>query len=202
MTRFVVAIVMTVLAGCASPSYFVDGSLQNVSVAQIERLERPRPTQLLFSFATRGLVDTQVSETLEAEVARIVAASGLFTTANETPAEGGAILNVVIDAHPATDEEVARGVAAGLTLGVVGSTRRDPVVCKMDYIPAPGSEPLTTTVQHAIYIPLGIVDSRPKGIILAKSRIDAQRIVTRQSVTAGLQQLSQSAAFRKEAQTP
>lgn len=196
------AIAIAMLEGCTSVSYFVDGSLKDISVSQIERLEHPRPAQLLFSFKIRGLVDTKTSEFLENDVAGVVASSGLFTAVGETPAAGGAILNVSVDFLPDTGMEVSRGIGAGLTLGLVGSTRADPVVCVVDYIPAPGNEKLTTTVQHAIYVPLGIIDSRPKGIILAKSRVDAWRIVTRQSVTATLQQLAESAVFRKEAQTP
>ncbi|HEY7641603.1 MAG TPA: hypothetical protein VH814_17875 [Steroidobacteraceae bacterium] len=196
------AIVISLLTGCASPRYFVDGGLKDVDVSQIERLERPRPVQLLFAFKIRGLVDTRTSEALEAEVARVVTTSGLFAAVDEAPAAGGAILNVSVDFLPDTGSEVSRGVAAGLTLGLVGSTRKDPILCTLDYIAAPAQDKLTATAEHAIYVPLGIIDARPKGIILAKSRVDAWRIATGQSITAGLRDLSHSPAFRQQAQTP
>ncbi len=196
------AVVMSLLGGCVSQSYFVDGNLKDASLMQVERLDRPRPAQLLFSFKLRGMVDTRTSEILEGDVTRVVASSGLFAAVDSRPVPGGAILNVTIEGLPDTEQEVLRGLASGLTLGVVGSTRTDPFLCTVDYVSSPGAEGLTTTEQHAIFLPRGIVDSRPKGIVIAKSHIDALRTVTRQSVIASLQQLSQSPLFRKEAQVP
>ena len=106
----VAAIAIAMLEGCSSTSYFVDGSLKDVSVSEIERLERPRPAQLLFSFKIRGLVDTKTSEALEGDVAGVVASSGLFTSIGESPAAGGAILNVSVDFLPDTGAEVPRGL--------------------------------------------------------------------------------------------
>jgi hypothetical protein len=193
---------MSLLGGCASQSYFVNSSLKDVSVSQIERLDRPRPAQLLFSFKVRGLVDTRTSEILEDDVKRIAASSGLFAVVDDGPAPGGAILNVTIEDFPGTEGEVSRGLASGLTFGLAGYTRADPFVCTVDYVSSPGASRLTTTAQHAILIPSGIIDSRPKDLVIAKSWIDALRMVTRQSATASLQRLSQNPVFRKEAQTP
>lgn len=193
---------MMMLAGCMSQSFFVDGSLKDISVSQIQPLDRPRPVQLLFSFKTRGLVDARASDTLESDVTRIVASSGLFSTVTEGPASGGAILNVTIERFPGTEGELSRGLASGLTLGLAGTTRKDPFVCAVDYISSQEAKELTTTAEHAIYMPFGVIDFRPKGIVIAKSWTDALRTVTRQSVTQSLQQLSQSPTFRKEAQVP
>lgn len=196
------AAVIMMLAGCASQSYFVDGSLKDISVSHIQQLDRPRPVQLLFSFKTRGLVDARTSDILESDVTRVVASSGLFSTVIEGPAPGGAILNVTIERFLGTGGEVSRGLASGLTLGLAGSTRKDPFVCAVDYISSQEAKELTATAEHAIYMPLGVMDFRPKDIVIAKSWIDALRTVTRQSVTRSLQQLSQSPTFRKEAQAP
>ena len=193
------AVVMS-LGACTSQSYFVDGSLKDVSVSQIERLDHPRPAQLLFSFKVRGLVDTRTSDILEDDVTRVITSSGLFAVADKGPAPGGAILNITIESFPGTGGEVLGGLASGLTLGLAGSTRKDPFICTVEYVSSPGAKGIATTAQHAIYTPLGIIDFRPKGIVIAKNRIDALRTVTRQSVTASLQQLSQSPGFRKEAQ--
>lgn len=196
------AAVTIMLAGCMSQSFFVDGSLKDVSVSHIQKLDRPRPVQLLFSFKTRGLVDTRTSDILEGDVTRVVASSGLFSTVTEGPAPGGAILNVTVERFSGAAREVSRGLASGLTLGLVGSTRRDSFVCAVDYISSQEAEELTATAEHAIYMPLGVVDFRPENMVIAKSWGDALRTVTRQSVTQSLQQLSQSPTFRKEGQAP
>lgn len=185
-----------------SQPFFVDGNLKDVSASQIERLERPRPVQLLFAYKERDLVDPNISDLLAQDVEKVISSSGLFTAVNSGPATGGAIVNITIERFKDTDAEIARGIAAGLSFGVVGSTRTDPFVCKVDYIAAPGTQKFTTDVRHAIYLPFGVVDFRPKGMVLAKSWRDALRTVTRQSVTASLKQLSQSPDFRKEAQLP
>lgn len=192
----------TTLSGCADVRYFVDGDLKDVSVSQIARLQHPRATQLLFSFKTRGLVNATTSEILEDDITRIVASSELFSAVSSGPAPGGAILSVEIDAIPGTQRELARGLTSGLTLGLTGSTRTDPFVCTVDYIASPGGTKLTTTAQHAIYIPMGIIDSRPKNIVMARNRLDALHTVARQVVTAALQQLSNDPEFRKEAEAP
>lgn len=197
-----VAILLLLLGGCASQSYFVDGSLKDVNVSQVERLDRPRPVQLLFAYKTRGLIDPIVSDLLEQDIASIVSSSGLFAAVNDGPAPGGAIVNVTIERFPDNGSEFLRGLASGLTYGVAGSNRTDPFVCTVDYVAAPGAEKLTTNADHAIHMPIGLINSKPKGIVLAKSWRDALRTVTRQSVTASLKQLSQSSDFRKEAQIP
>jgi hypothetical protein len=196
------AMLLLALSGCMSQHFFIDGSLKNVSVAQIERLDRPRPVQLLFAYRIRGLVDPLVSDLLEQDVQRIVSSSGLFTAVDAGPAPGGAIVNITIERFPDTDNEVSKGLASGLTIGVVGYTRSDPFVCTVNYVPAPGVQKLTTEANHAIHMPLGLISSRPKDLVLADSWRGALRTVTRQSVTASLKQLSHSPDFRKEAQAP
>jgi hypothetical protein len=196
------AMLLLVLSGCTTQHFFVDGNLKDMSVAQIERLDRPRPVQLLFAYKTRGLVDPMDSDLLEQDVEKVVSSSGLFTSVTAGPAPGGAIVNVTIERFPDTDNTFSKGFASGLTYGMVGFTRSDPFVCTVSYLAAPGAQKLTTDANHAIHIPNGLINSRPKDMVLANSWRDALRRVTRQSVTASLKQLSQSLDFRKEAQVP
>jgi hypothetical protein len=199
-----VYLVTGLLAGCMTqPSIFVDGSLKDAHLSQIEKLERPRPTQLSFAFKTRGLVDTRNSKMLESDVSRAVASSGLFSSVDTRAVLGGAVLNVTIESFPHPGKEIPKALASGfLTLGLIGSTEKIPLICTVDYIASDGSGKLTTTTEHAIYVPYGVVDFRPKNMVMVSSWGEALHAVARQSVTAALTQLAHSSEFRKEAQDP
>jgi len=192
---------LVILGGCTTTTdIYVDSSLSDVRLSQIERLQHPRPTELIFTFKTKGLVDTTKTHMLAGDVTRIVEGSGLFSAVDDRPVRGGAILSIEIESFPDPDSEALIAVASTMTMGLVGSTTPASFACTMDYIASDGSPTLTTSTRHAIYLRSGGFDPRPKKMVMVRDGGDALHTVVRQSVTGALKQLSNSPAFRKVAE--
>lgn len=189
-----IAIVAVSTSGCMTA--YVDAGLKNASATEIRKPERPTDAQLLFWFQTKGTPNARATDVLKAEVTELISGSGLFATVGPDPALSGAILNVVINNVPITDQSdaVAKGFATGLTFGLVGSAVTDGYVCTMEYVP-PGTGPkVTATSRHAIHATIGAKGAPPNGI-KAKSIDEAVRTMARQIVLDGLTQLSKDPAF-------
>ncbi len=103
-TRFTFALLIlaaVVLPGCAT--MYVDNGLKDVSATEYKKPTTPQPAQLLFAFQTKGVANARGTEFLKKQVTETVAASGLFSSVSTDPAPGGALLSVVINNVPITD---------------------------------------------------------------------------------------------------
>jgi hypothetical protein len=181
-------------SGCAT--MYVDAGLQNASAADVRKPARVFDAQLLFSFRSKGTENARATDALKAQVAELVATSGLFATVGADPSLSGAILNITLDNVPITDQSdaAAKGFATGLTLGLVGSTVTDGYVCTIDYV-APGStSKVTKTSRHAIHTTMG-AKGAPANATKARNAEDAVRTMTSQIILDGLKQLSNDPVF-------
>lgn len=183
------------MSGCVS--LYVDSGLKDVSATEIKKPARPQEVQLLFGFETKGSANARATELLKSEVVEVVGSSGIFSTVATDPVASGAILNVIINNVPVTDENDAmvKGFATGLTFGLAGSTVTDGYICTVDYLPPAGGPKITRTSRHAVYSTIG-AKGAPPNTIKAKNAEDAFRTMTRQIIIAALKDLSQDPVWK------
>lgn len=179
--------------GCAS--FYVDTMLKEITPAQMTKVANPQPVQLLFEFQTKGASNGRATQLLKEEVATHVKNSGLFTEVGDAPAAGGAILSIIVDNIPITQDAAARGFVTGLTFGLAGNTVSDGYVCTVTYVKGIGAEKVTKSVKHAIHTVIGAQGAPPNAI--ASDSVDsAVRTMMRQAVTNALNDLAADAKFR------
>lgn len=98
--------------GCVT--VYVDSALKDTDPSQISKAARPQDAQLLFTFQNKGTANAKVTEMLKGDVTQLVASSGLFATVGSDPALSGAVISVVINNIPITDQSDAAAKALQL----------------------------------------------------------------------------------------
>lgn len=177
------------LPGCAT--MYVDSALHEVPRIDYSH---PQPTQLLFSFQTKGTANAKATEFLKKEVTDTVTASGLFSGVSETPAGNGALLSVVINNVPVTDNAFGKGFATGLTFGLAGNTVTDGYICTVDYVAGTGKAKITKQMRHAIHTTVGAKGAPPNAIKAASPK-EAVQTMARQVVANALKDLAADPMF-------
>lgn len=187
------ALVLTLfLSGCAN--FYVNTALKDVKPEEISKPASPRDTQLVFEFRTKGTANASATAHLKDQVTALVAESGLFKDVAGSPVSDGALLTVVIDNVPLTDDAFSKGFVTGLTFGLAGSAVTDGYVCTIEYLPAGERTAISTTVRHAIHTTVG-AKGAPVNVAPAASIDEAVRTMTRQIVLNGLKQLANDKSF-------
>ena len=181
------------VSGCAS--HYVDTALKDVPVAKIKKIDNPQPVQLLFEFQSKGATSSAATNQLKAQVTEIVKKSGYFSQVETTPVSNGAILSIVINNVPLTEDAASQGFVTGLTFGLAGSTVTDGYICKLDYIPSASDTKISKTVRHAIHTTLGSAGAPPN----AGKPVSIQEAVetmVRQIVSNGLNDIASDPSFK------
>jgi hypothetical protein len=181
------------LTGCVSA--YIDPVLKDVKPEQMKVVADPKPVQLLFEFQTKGATNARVTEIIKKQVTELVQGSKLFSQVSDTPAPNGALLSIVINNVPLTNDAYGKGVAAGLTLGLAGSMVTDGYLCNFDYIPSTGAPKISRQLKHAIHTGVGNA-SPPKELIPVASHQEAATIMVRQVVMNGLNQIASDPSFK------
>jgi hypothetical protein len=179
--------------GCAN--FYVDPGLKDVPPEQMKTVANPQPVQLLFEFQTKGASNPRATEHLKKQVAELTVNSKLFSQVSDAPVANGAILNIVINNVPLTDNAAAKGFATGLTFGLAGNTVTDGYICTVDYLPGNGSPKISKTVRHAIHTTIG-AKSAPVNVEKAPSLEAAVTTMVRQIVSNALKDVADDAAFK------
>lgn len=186
--RLLVALLLVLsLSACISPQAYVDPALPVLRVEDLRPVTQPQPVHLLYEFRTKGTPNVAGTKQTKTTVVDTVTKSGLFSTVSETPVAEGRTLTVVIDNVEITKDAVSKGFTTGLTFGLVGSTVTDGYVCTATYS-APGGEPKTRTVNHALHTTIG--NATPPAGLTAMSLNEAIPVVVRQLTLNALQALS------------
>ncbi|WP_255989906.1 hypothetical protein [Chitinolyticbacter albus] len=186
------ALAATVLmSGCAS--VYVDTATQDIQPGDIKPAAQPQPVQLKFEFQTKGAPNAAATSFLKDQVAEQVKNSGLFSSIEGQA--GGALLNIVLNNIPLTDNPEGKGFVTGLTFGVAGSVVTDGYVCKLTYLPAGDGQPVNKEVLHAIHTTIGNANP-PENAVPSESFEAAARTMTRQVVDNALKDLSQDPNFK------
>lgn len=181
------------ISGCAS--HYVDTGLKDVPVAKIKKIDNPQPVQLLFEFQTKGATNSPATNQLKTQLTEIVKKSGYFSKVESSPVSNGAILSIVVNNVPLTEDAASQGFVTGLTFGLAGSTVTDGYVCKLDYIPSGSDAKISKTVRHAIHTTLGSAGTPPNAG-KPVSMQEAVETMLRQIVSNGLNDIASDPSFK------
>jgi hypothetical protein len=151
---------LTLLSGCVTP--YVDTTLHDLTTDEKVKVANPQPVQLLFDFQTKGVHNGQGTDLAKMDVLAAIQDGGLFSQLSNDPVPNGAILNVVVNNVPLTDDAFAKGFTTGLTLGLVGNTVGDGYICTVEYLPGAKAQKISKTMNDAIYTSLGATAEAPQ----------------------------------------
>jgi len=180
-------------SGCAN--MYVDRTTKEVPAAQFKKPASARPVQVLFEFQTKGVANARATELLKTRVVDQIKASGLFSAVAETPVDGGALLSIMLNNVPLTDDVFSKGFVTGLTFGLAGSQVSDGYVCTARYLGGANGTPLTKQSRHAIHTTIG-ASAAPGNATKADSPTAAVYTMTQQVLSNVLNDLSQDAQFK------
>lgn len=192
-----VVFMLAVLPGCAS--FYVDDSLHDLSATEKVAVANPRPVQLLFDFQTKGVSNARATDRIRGYVVSAVQGSGLFSQVTTDPAPNGAVLNVVINNVPLTDDAFAKGFMTGFTLGLVGSNVGDGYICTIDYLPGGNGPKVEKSLRDAIYTSLGATAGTPPHAQKMSGIDAAVQTMVRQVVSNTLNEVAKDPGFQAAA---
>jgi hypothetical protein len=181
------------LTGCAS--FYVDTATKDVYADAYRKPASPRPVQVVFEFQTKGVANARATQYLAPQVMEQIRGSGLFSELKETPVEGGALLSIVLNNVPLTDDAFGKGFVTGLTFGLAGSQVSDGYVCTMKYLVQPQAPAISSTARHAIHTVMGAKDAPANGTRMDSLEM-AVKTMTRQIVSTALDGLSRDPEFK------
>jgi len=181
------------LTGCAS--IYVDTATKEVPVASFKKPATPKPVQFVFDFQTKGVANATATKYLSEQVTMQIKDSGLFSTVQTEPVADGALLSLVINNVPLTEDAASKGFVTGLTFGLAGSQVTDGYICTVKYLPGTQGATISKTARHAIHTVLGAKEDPPNAT-KAEGIEAAVRTMTREIVSNVLNELSQDPGFQ------
>lgn len=181
------------MTGCAS--FYLDTATKEIPVEAYKKPAAPKPVQVVFEFQTKGVANATATKYLSAQVVDQIKGSGLFSEVKDTPVADGALLNVVLNNVPLTDDAFSKGFVTGLTFGLAGSQVSDGYVCTIKYLPSPQDAAINKTARHAIHTVMGAKEGPNNGTKVENLEV-AVKTMTRQVVSTALDDLSRDPAFR------
>lgn len=188
------ALALLSATGCGT--FYVDTALKDVPPDQMKKVANPQPVQLLFEFQTKGASNPRVTDHIKGQVAEFVSKSGLFSQVTSAPVPNGAVLNIVINNVPVTQNAAEQGFVTGLTFGLAGSAVTDGYICNVDYLGGGNAPKISKTVRHAIHMTMGATSSAPVNAVKSESMDDAINTMIRQIVTNGLKEVASDPSFK------
>ena len=183
------------LTACISIKPYVDDGKPEVPVSEFKKTDPQHSVQVLFEFQTKGVANAKVTAMLKQQVLDQVKASGVFSNVAAEPVEGGALMSIVLNNVPVTDNAAAKGFGTGLTLGLVGSEVVDGYICTATYTAASGAPQVVKTERHAIRSTVGNA-SAPTGATKASSFVEAVNVMTHQVLSHVLNGLTHEPEFK------
>jgi hypothetical protein len=191
--RLAAIVMISALGGCA---VYVDMNLKEVTPATKAVVANPKPVQMLFEFQTKGVRNGQATDMLKAQVQQIVHESGAFSDVSEAPVPSGALLNIVLNNIPLSNDAEAKGVITGATFGLVGNVVGDGYICTVDYIAVPNAPKITKTTKDAVFASIGLVGGGPPPNVQKMGGIEeAVRLMVRKSVGNAVNDVAKDPAF-------
>lgn len=191
--RWLGLLAVVAMTGCAN--MYVDGATKDVDSAQFKKTDPQHPVQVLFEFQTKGVANARATEFLKARLIEQVRQSGVFSTASEAPADGGALLSITINNVPLQDDAFAKGFVTGLTFGLAGSQVSDGYVCTARYTPPGATTPIVKQARHAIHTTVGAA-AAPGNATKADNAEAAVTLMTHQVVSNVLNDVTHDANFK------
>ncbi len=182
---------LATLSGCVSP--YIDSQLQDVAPAKIAS---PQPVQVIFEFQTKGVTSGAATDMVRPTVMSALQDSGLFSQISDGPVPNGALLHIVINNVPLSDDAYAKGFVTGFTFGIVGNTVGDGYICSFDYKGGPNGKMISKEVRDAIYTSLGAT-AQPQHAEPMPDLKTAALTMAKRVVDNGLNEIAQDPGFGK-----
>lgn len=179
------------LTGCAN--FYVSNKLDHVEQQPVAKSAKTQPVQLFFQFETEDDLNLMTTHMVYDKVKEEVTQSGLFSEVRATGNQDTATLQLSINNVP-LNNAVGRGFLVGATFGVAGTTVGDGYLCKLQYLPANTTAPITARTEHAIFTSMGLIHGRPVATAVSSADIAIDRVI-RQCVKKLLLDLSQTPEF-------
>lgn len=184
---------MLLIAGCGT--VYVDGGLPEVPTDRFKQAARPHSIQLFYEFQTKGATNSMVTEQTRTTVVESVKRTGLFSEVGTAPVADGAVLNIVINNVPLSDDASAKGFVTGLTFGAVGNQVTDGYLCTVEYLPSAKAPKISKTVRHAIHTTVG-AKGAPENSVRAASPREAVEMMVRQAISNLLDAVASDPSFK------
>lgn len=193
MLKLAIAALIIVLlpAAASAMKFYVDNTLGEVTPDQKVAPADPKPVQLLFEFQRDGAPNPRATKLVKPWALEDLQALGVFTDVVEKPVPGGAVLSIKFN-NVVNEEELKKvkkdAFGAGLGFGLFGGVMAaDHYVVTLEYIPADGSAPVSTEVQHVLYSTYG---KQKKDFVAPGTEVkkanDAVKLVVRQALARGV----------------
>lgn len=186
-------ILLASMTGCAS--FYLDTATREIPAQSYKKPASPKPVQVVFEFQTKGVANATATKYLSAQVTDQIKESGLFSEAKDTPVADGALLNVVLNNVPLTDDAFSKGFVTGMTFGLAGSQVSDGYICTIKYLPTTQDPAISKTARHAIHTVMGAKEAPSNGTKMESIEV-AVKTMVRQIVSTGLDDLSRDPAFK------
>jgi hypothetical protein len=185
--------IFALASGCAN--MYVDTATKEIPAAQFKKPAALQDAQVLFEFQTKGAKNDRGTTFLKEKVLDQVKASGLFSNVTESAVASGAVISIVLNNVPLTDNAFGKGFVTGLTFGLAGSQVSDGYICTAKYLPPNGGAALNAEARHAIHTTIG-ASAAPPNAVKAESPAEAVYAMTKQIVSNVLFNLSADPAFK------
>jgi hypothetical protein len=176
-------------ANAQAAKWYYDNALGEVGSDEKVEPAQPAPVQLLFEFQTNGKPNARATKVVKPWAVEDLKGTGAFTEVVDAPAANGAVLSIkfndVVDPEELKKlkkQAFGAGFSFGLFSGVVAV---DHYVVTFEYIPSSGSAPITTEVNHAVYMKYGKTDVEIPGTEVKKAD-QAIKTVVRQALERGV----------------
>lgn len=182
------------VAPAAAAHFYVDRALG--SVADRGTLTAPGPVQVLVEFQTNGVRNEKATKQVRKMVMAEVAKLPYLPLVSETAVASGALLTVKIN-NIFSEEERKRAMKAafktGLTFGASDTVVRDNYTMSFSYVPAAGTPPITSSVNHSLVSTFG-KGSDPTIGIEYKKATEAVSALIGQTLDHGLNAIARKTA--------
>ena len=182
----------------AQAKWYVDNKLGEVKPEEKVSPVHPKPVQLLFEFQRDGMPNPKATKLTNAWALDNLKATGAFSEVTLMPAADGAVLSVKFNnviKKEEMDKAKKDGFSAGLGFGLFGGVvATDHYVVTLTYVPATGTVPITTVVEHALHMKYGNTKVEVPGIEVKKAD-DAVKMVMRQALERGVNTIIADPAF-------
>jgi hypothetical protein len=180
--------------------WYVDNALGEVKPEEKVLPATPKPVQLLFEFQRDGSPNPRANKEVKPMALAALKGTGAFTDVVETPTADGAVLSITFN-NVVEKEELDKakkdGVRAGLGFGLFGGVvAQDRYVVTLKYVPATGAAPITTVVNHSLYMKFGKKDVEIPGTEV-KNVKEAVQTVVRQALARGVNNIFADPAMPK-----
>lgn len=157
MFRLVAAAALLALPSCVLPRCYPDIKQHAAAPASVV-VKKPVVIDLKVVGKTNGVERGVASRAFTKAITK-----SLQTIGNITVGSGGGRLDVVAHNYGDTKDAAQKGMASGLTMGIVGVEVVDNYDLTFNYTPAGGSA-VTRSYKHSIHSIIGATKSPPEGV--------------------------------------